>query len=344
MTLIAAFRCDGGAVICADSMESFGDFYVHVDKIGRLDLGAYEAVIGGSGYEGGLIDGLTDVLADSIQAWAAGLSESTLKNNLRYVISEYYANQVRHHPADDDAKRMEFVICIKGKDSEEVYLWRTESTTLYPIKDFALIGYNTPIYEYEAGRLYGRKGRPWLTRGVALGIHLSTLAKSTCSWVGGSTRVVLARDNGIHEYQPEDVDVLEERARQFNEALAELTLVLPDVSVAEGSFIEALGSFEEKVRALRGYYTQRAAVTLVERALNDPNYQGEPVPHVPLGTLIDVTEDGKARIMSAEETRAYILGAANPLTPDESELEEQNPPSNSEMSVNQSRPYNAEDP
>jgi hypothetical protein len=65
--------------------------------------------------------------------------------------------------------------------------------------------------------------------------------------------------------------VPEERARQFNEALAELTLVLPDVSVAKGPFIEVPGSFEERVRALRGYYTQRAAATLLERVLNDPH-------------------------------------------------------------------------
>lgn len=36
-----------------------------------------------SGYEGGSGDGLTDVLADIFQAWAAGLGESTLKNHLR---------------------------------------------------------------------------------------------------------------------------------------------------------------------------------------------------------------------------------------------------------------------
>jgi hypothetical protein len=50
----------------------------------------------------------------------------------------------------------------------------------------------------------------------------------------------------MHPYQPDDVDVLEERARKSSEALAELTLTLPDVSVSEGSFIEVLGGFEER--------------------------------------------------------------------------------------------------
>jgi 20S proteasome alpha/beta subunit len=265
MTLIAAFRTDKGAVICADSKESDGYFYVRVDKIDRLDLNAYWAVIGGSGYYGDLIDGLTDVLEQSIEGWAAGLTESAIKNNLSFIFKQYYADEVKNFEAKRKEKRMEFVICIQDKNSKEVFLWKANGQLLKRIKTFALIGARTLLYEYEVTRLYGTKGKPWTTRAVALGVHLLALVKATCDWVGGPTKVVIANETGMQRYEPEDVDVLEERARKFSEALAELTLALPDVSTSEGSFIEILGGFEENVLALRGYYLRRLAQSLAQQ-------------------------------------------------------------------------------
>lgn len=285
MTLIAAFRTDTGAVICADSKESDGNFFVPMHKIDRLDLGAYWAVIGGSGNDGDLIDGLADVLEQSIEGWAAGLKESVIKNNVGFILKQYHADEVKNFPASRKAKRMEFVICIQDKESKEVFLWKATAQTLARIKTYKLIGIGTAFYEYVVASLYGNKGRPWTARAVALGIHVLALAKSTCSWVGGPTRVVIANESGMQGYEPEDVDVLEERARKFSEALAELTLALPDVTTTEGSFIEILGSFEERVLQLRGYYLRRLAQSLAQRiGTGETAIRGE----LPMGTSIAI--------------------------------------------------------
>ena len=56
MTLIAAFRCHEGVVICADSQETIGDWRAPVKKIIHKDVGEYQVAVGGAGDDGALID------------------------------------------------------------------------------------------------------------------------------------------------------------------------------------------------------------------------------------------------------------------------------------------------
>lgn len=322
MTLIAAFRTDAGAVICADSKESDGDFYVRVDKIGRVNLGAYWAVIGGSGYDGDLIDGLADVLEQCIESRPAGLKESVIRDHISFTLREYHDQVVKEQPIKRTHKLMEFVICVQDKESKEVFLWKTAGRTIRRIKTFDLVGARTMLYHNEVDRLYGREGRPWTARAVALGIHILALAKATSDWVGGPTRVIVATEKGMWPYEPEDVEVLEERARKFSEALADLTLALPDVTVAEGSFVEILGSFEEKVLALRGYYLRRLARSLADR-IGSGNTA---VRHeLPLGASI-LLGDGRTVFNKADHVGFTFGGAFNS-------------PSDSQKSEDQQLPY-----
>jgi hypothetical protein len=155
--------------------------------------------------------------------------------------------------------------------------------------------------------LYGDGARPWLTRAVALGVHLLALAKSTCHWVGGPTRVVVGMYNGLRLYELEDVEVLEERARKFSEALAELTLALPDVSTSEGSFIEVLGAFEERVLALRGYYLRRLAQSVAEQMSKDTSAL---TAQLPLNTPIQI--DGMRNLTVSKSHVEIRLGSSAP--------------------------------
>lgn len=286
MTLIAAIRTDKGAVICADSKETHLGFYVPVNKIDKLDLGNYWGVIGGAGNEGGLIDGLVDILADRIRGWAAGLPESAMKDNVRFILTDFYAREVKHFGTDPNGECIELIICIKGKESEDVFLWETDRTTLSPVNDVAVVGFERAIYENEAKRLYGKKGKPWTASAVALGIHLLAFGKATCDWVGGDTRVIIANESGMNRYEREDVEILEDRAQKLNDALTELTLALPDVTVTEGSFIEILSGFDERVLALRGYYLRRLAQSLSQQiGTGETDIRGElPMPSdIPIG-------------------------------------------------------------
>src|SRR5215212_4463226 len=120
VTLIAAFRCPNGVVICADTQETVGQFRVSVDKIAPSVVGEYELVIGGAGNSAGLIDDFTENFARSVARWPAGLSEQDIRLKLRKALLDYHRDEVQHFPAPPDEKRLEFIICIKGKDFERI--------------------------------------------------------------------------------------------------------------------------------------------------------------------------------------------------------------------------------
>src|SRR5687768_17604375 len=71
VTLIAAFRCDDGLVLCADSLETLDGVPVPVRKLEPLDCGAYWLAVGGSG-NGDLIDGFNESLQLDVEQWPAG--------------------------------------------------------------------------------------------------------------------------------------------------------------------------------------------------------------------------------------------------------------------------------
>src|SRR5208282_2748791 len=67
VTLIAAFRCKHGIVMCADSQETVNDDYrVEVSKIKPETVGKFQIAIGGSGYIADLIDGFAARVKDAL--------------------------------------------------------------------------------------------------------------------------------------------------------------------------------------------------------------------------------------------------------------------------------------
>jgi hypothetical protein len=339
VTLIAAFRCDAdghpGVVVCADSQETAGDYRVTVDKIKPRDAGNYDLIIGGSGSIAALIDGLANAVEARVTRWNAGLDEEAARLGIEDVLIAYHARHVTHYPDDPSVpnyKCLRFIICVRDKATQQIYLWRTDGTTAERVEDWALLGWEEAAYHYEVKWLY--YPRMWAGQAVLLGVHLFTVAQNSL-YIGGPTQVIVVRDNGMHVQDPQDIRTLEERVSTFNKAIAELMLACPDATIHRDEFRGLLANFEDRVMQLREHYLGGAAARLLERALSDPNYKGEAIPMLPLGTLVDVTADGQARIMSEEETRAYILGAANPLIPDDAESEGEPPPSDTETSEGQ---------
>lgn len=97
VTLIAAFKCSDGVVVCADSQETLGlplpsddyaGYRVNVDKIEPRQIGHYEVTIGGAGH-GPLVEGFTEALADQIETWPDSLDSGGLKARLRTVLLDY---------------------------------------------------------------------------------------------------------------------------------------------------------------------------------------------------------------------------------------------------------------
>ena len=113
MTLIAAFRCDTGVVICADTQETVGAYRAAVDKIGPTQSGNYDLVIGGAGQPGGLIDSFTEDFTRAVGGWPAHLDEQAIRVKIRRLLLDFYREEVSLDPSPPNEKRLEFIICVK---------------------------------------------------------------------------------------------------------------------------------------------------------------------------------------------------------------------------------------
>ncbi len=170
MTLIAAFRCEGGVVLCADQQETVGGIRVAVNKIKPQDCGSYQLAFAGSG-NGDLIDGFADTLRLDVEQWPPRLGENVVRGNIRNVLLDFHENEVRLYPANSsDDKLNHCLVCIKPKDSPDVFLWELRGSVIVPIGDYALVGIGEAIYKHELRKLYRKKLHG--LQAVLLGIHL----------------------------------------------------------------------------------------------------------------------------------------------------------------------------
>jgi hypothetical protein len=281
VTLIAAFRCDQGAVICADSQETVGDYRVAVDKIKPRDAGQYEIVIGGAGASGPLIDRFSLDLERAVAGWESGLAIEEIENHLGSLLQTFQSSHVKN--STYKSEEFAFLVCIKDKTQQRVDLWELRDTAVLPVETYSLIGWDEPLYKHEVGWLY--RGTPSTAQAVQLGLRLFSMAKATSNYIGGPTQVIIARDNGVHLEDEKDIQELEERVEQFNEALADLVLACPDLSINQDAFRELLAVFRDTVLSLREYYLHSTAETMLGRALTDPNYKGDAYAKLPLGTI-----------------------------------------------------------
>src|SRR5690348_8012987 len=94
VTLIAAFRCLEGVVICADSQETSDYRRGHVNKVARLDGERYQAVIAGAGEWGVLVDGLAENLIEEIETWPEDYGKRNIKRKITATVKDYYVDVV----------------------------------------------------------------------------------------------------------------------------------------------------------------------------------------------------------------------------------------------------------
>jgi hypothetical protein len=118
--------------------------------------------------------------------------------------------------------------------------------------------------------------------------------------VSGDTRVILARDNGIHLIPQCDVEQLEQMLKQFNKLVDELRLILPNMSIPMDEFRNYVVDFKDRVIEMHGRLLGHATEQSIQQALFDPNWPGAPYPRIPVGQEIRV------RISSVDDPEKKI--------------------------------------
>lgn len=251
MTLIAAFRSADGVVLCADQQETVGDVRVSVNKLQPQECGEYWLALAGSG-NGDLIDGFAYKLRLDMERWQAGLDETSVYGNLTNLVQDYHSNEVFYYPADSaDNKLNDFLVCIKPKESESIFLWTVRGTAVAPIGDYVLLGIGAAIYEHELKKLNQPGARWHVSRTLLLGLHLFVLAKATSNYIGGKTDAIVVNASGMITIAESVIQELEFRLQMVNERIAALVLACPDLGLHDGELKAMLAVFGDSITMLR---------------------------------------------------------------------------------------------
>lgn len=298
MTLIAAFKCSDGAVICADSQETIGSYRRSVQKIEPMDCGNFQIAIGGSGENGDLIDGFVQRIKTNIQQAAIDtLSELEIK--IHSELLDYRNNEISSYRPKE--RRMELIICCRSLKSIGYSLWRTKGARLVAIQQYELVGWDEYRYYDIVSRLYSQT-MP-MTQGVLLGLHLFTVAEETSIYIKKPITIVLADGAGIWSEKSEFIKEMEKSVAEFSRTLDSLTLACPDVSISLEQFKEKLAQFEEKALKLRADYLQAIADQILR--VGSPN-QGYSNPVVRLAPAQFVGIIGNRVIFIEDEKKAIF--------------------------------------
>jgi hypothetical protein len=259
LTLVAAFRCYEGVIICADSQETlsipvsdiYAEYRCQVDKIDIQHLNNYDLAAGGAGH-GPLIDGFHDQLSDAVRTWDAGLDATTLKEKIRQLLFTYHRNEVALCASAD--KDICFIVCLKHRAAgRDPMLWYTSGPTIRAVESHVLIGWEEPIYRHFVDRLY-RGSNDGANRALIVGLYVMLLGKSTSNVIGGRTKVIKVTPNVIREESADSIAEVERRMETFARILEDVTLWCPDASVSNHEFPAYLDNIEKQLMSLREQY------------------------------------------------------------------------------------------
>ena len=254
VTLISAFRCqiegEQGVIICADSQESFGDYRVTVDKIRPRDANLYDLCFGGAGQIGDLIDALGNTIEREVKRWERSYSEEEARALLENEVVLFNSRQVDAYSAVPEDKIIQFIVCLRDKTSRAIYLWKVSGATIEPITGHDLIGWDAPLYKYEAKRLY--QNVTDAITAMTVGLHLLVFGKATATSIDKPFQIIsISPSRGMKVEQQDAVEKLEAKVKGVNETLSRLIPLAANVNTTEEGLKNALHLFEQEILGLR---------------------------------------------------------------------------------------------
>lgn len=294
MTLIAALPCETGLVICADSQETVGDYKVSVNKVTPVRCGRWIVVFGGAGNDSALIDGLEDAVRMALSA----VDQSPF-DAVKSAVAEFHRVEIALHPGDAATKRLEALVCVKdGRDDQALpCLFHISGPVVRTVDDSLLIGWDAALYRSVLNRLYRRDMS--LSQAVALAIHVFLLAKDTCTWIGGDTRLTVIVSHGAIQEDTQDTSDIERRLADVNKRLDEILLACPDLTEHPAALDAKLTRFKDAILNLQEEYMKVEGRKLLRGTI--PGYQT-----LPYGSLLWIgtgADDGAFSLLIPAEPR-----------------------------------------
>jgi 20S proteasome alpha/beta subunit len=294
VSYIAAFHCQTGIVMCADTQETVGDYKNYVEKIATVNDQSFPLAVGGAGY-GPLIDAAMQEIIERARE-SRPKTRSALHSLIRGAIREVYENDLPTLSVPRKHRSPE--ILVAGKPVEEefcIFFIRGRRILDEPKK--AIIGYST-AYNLELLRRLHRESLS-MQQAVMLAIHLVSQSKKLDEGVSGETRVALIVENGAWIDDVQYIQDSEKRVRDFLALTDELFFDCIDVSIPPKEFPQKLANFATRVNELRDNYLRYSAARTLSRAFHEAGYKGDPYPKLFAGAKATLRNDRTVEVSEA---------------------------------------------
>jgi 20S proteasome alpha/beta subunit len=294
VTYIAAFRCYEGVVLCADTQETTGDQKAYAEKLETIDGEKYALTLGGAG-TADVVDSFAQKLGEDCASATCELDE--FDKLIRKSLIDFYKTEV---PLLNLTKRQaaaRFIICARHKPSASVGLWVTKGVRVFPVPDFKIIGWDSPVYVHLAKRLY-RPDMP-MHQAVVLAVALLSFAKATALYVGGEPRVtVVGRYSQLIETD-EYISAVHERIQQFNRITDDLFFSSVDLTIPASHYKKNLQLFQDIALELREQFQFDAARRLAKR-MSEKDWKGDVYLTFPAGCFYSFNTDEDGNVINIE--------------------------------------------
>jgi hypothetical protein len=278
MTLVAGFKCKGGAVLCADTQETAEDIKLWAEKLSHYEQGWCQAGFGGSGH-GDMIEMLIHRIKAKMDKGYDNIGQ--IRDCIRLALREGYEEEINPHPYPDEEKIVTLLIAVRPRSQQSVTLLKSTATVLHEVSAFEVIGVGE-LVRYVAHSLYSNELS--ISQGKTLGVHVVSLAKKFVNGVGGDIHALIVTSDGRIGVERVEFSQKQERFfEEFNAALTDLTLSCPDTSVSNKDVNRKLRAFATDVRGLRERYFRDVMNESLRQALSGKG-QGDVFSRFPAGT------------------------------------------------------------
>jgi 20S proteasome alpha/beta subunit len=289
MTLIAAWKCKDGTVMCADSQETVGDYRRSVQKITPKEMGNFEVIVAGSGNPS-LIESFIIVLERQVKKSKYTAVEE-FEALAEHTLERFYRHDV-HLCTDEDKTMQLFIAAVSNVKPYTYEVWVTENIRLRKIDPGCeLIGWEKPLYSSIVKRFYHPDMET--IQAFLAGIYLFALAETTSNYIGGPTSIAHIWPGGISMQYPEYIESTGRRLKDYEQKVNNIFLACADSSIHVHKLEEMLVEFSRDALLLHRHHLDQ---TINAMRLEDLMKANEALPKLPVGTVATLYGDGKIRM------------------------------------------------
>jgi 20S proteasome alpha/beta subunit len=301
MTYIAAFRCAGGFVCCADTQETIEDQKQYVEKLAAFGEGEdpYPFVIGGAG-NGEIIEALTQEVSERLLQ-EKPIGQAQAMSCIRKALHEVYKGDVPHMVLRKSYRSPELLIALNANTLDvDFQLFRTKGRRVFSANTRCIIGYATET-NYALLKRFHEPSMP-MAEAVVLAAYLVAQSKMVDEGVGGDTSIAFVSQFFAKVEDQEFVQMLEATATDFLPTIDQLFLTFANSGQSKKEFDHALSAFIDLIRLQREFLLSRTAEYIRLRYEKGLLYEIRPYAKIPIGGRFTISTDPETGRVTVELT------------------------------------------